>query len=138
MSKKYYSQGRFYCHKCKQDVNIYPIPSNRNCLRFQIHNDEICRYYKLLNEGSNYYADAEFLTIGGEWKKYECYNPLSHLVAGSLKYPLLGGYCPIFGDFDPMKPFAGIIEVEENEKQYFQCMNCRHQSDNFYDFIPYY
>ena len=134
MSKKYYSQGRFYCHKCKQDVNIYPIPSNRNCLRFQIHNDEICRYYKLLNEGSNYYADAEFLNRSGKWKKYEYYSPLS---AGIL--------CAVAGAFlgnvlvNQIEPFSSIMGDKENEmQQYFQCMNCRHQSDNFYDFIPYY
>ena len=119
MSEIYIREGRFYCHKCKQYVDIYPYSISPDCLRFQIHNDEICKRYKLLNN-----ADAEFLNKSGKWKKYESYSPLSHIVAGSLMYALLGGLCPIMKD-------------KENEKQYFQCMNCRHQSKNFYDFIPY-
>ena len=133
MSEIYIREGSFYCHKCKQYVDIYPYSISPYCLRFQIHNDEICKRYKLLNN-----ADAEFLNKSGKWKKYECCGPLSHIVAGSLKCALLGGLCPIVCDFDPMKPFSSIMKDKENEmQQYFQCMNCRHQSKNFYDFIPY-
>ena len=143
MNKKYYSKGRFYCHKCKQDVDIYPIPSSPNCLRFQIHNDEICRYYKLLNEGSDCYADAEFLNYGGKWKKYEGCDPLSQCagIMDVMANVFLRLKCPMVNmvnNFDPIKPFTSVMKEKENEKQCFQCMNCRHQSKNFYDFIPYY
>ena len=132
MSEKYIREGSFYCHKCKQYVDIYPYSISPGCLRFQIHNDEICKCYKLLNKGSNYYADAEFLNRSGKWKKYEYYSPLS---AGIL--------CAVAGAFlgnvlvNQIEPFSSIMGDKENEKPYFQCMNCRHQSKNFYDFIPY-
>ena len=129
MSEKYIREGSFYCHKCKQYVDIYPYSISPGCLRFQIHNDEICKHYKLLNN-----ADAEFLNKSGNWKKYEYYSPLSAGILYAVAGPFLG---TMVNNFDQIKPFSSIMKDKENEKQYFQCMNCRHQSKNFYDFIPY-
>ena len=132
MSEKYIREGSFYCHKCKQYVDIYPYSISPGCLRFQIHNDEICKRYILLNN-----ADAEFLNKSGKWKKYEYYSPLSHIVAASLKCAVAGAF---LGNVlvNQIEPFSSIMGDKENEmQQYFQCMNCRHQSKNFYDFIPY-
>ena len=111
---RYKQEGRFFCHKCKKTVDIYPL-SGEN-LRFQIHESQKCYYYQLIDEEVHGikifgFRNGKFKTRDGTWFKFA-------------------------KDPSSIKEIISPLDKIGDSKYSFYCCNCEYQSKDFYDFIP--